>query len=168
VGIGEGICEPGLVIYKDDPTLRLAVVWNNNKPAHPASVWICYEQLGEKCRWHTSTGIGFGTTLKDLERRNGKPFHMTGFGFDLGGNIISFEGGKLARELTGLLLTLGPQNDEDGEYFPKVTQDETSTVQGDKIISSNDPVMQKLNPQVIYMRLDLDNTSFVDGIPCRP
>jgi hypothetical protein len=166
VGIGEGICQPGLVIYKDDPTRRLALVWNNNAPAHPAFVWICYEQSGAQCRWHTAGGIGFGTTLKELERRNGKPFEMTGFGWDYGGNIVSFKGGRLARELTGLLLTLEPRIDKGGEYSPKITQEEGLAVQGDKFISSSEPVMQKLNPYVMYMRLDLDETSFSDGVPC--
>jgi hypothetical protein len=165
VGIGEGVCRPGLVIYKDDPTRRLALVWNKEAPAHPAFVWICYEPEA-RCRWHTANGIGFGTTLKELELRNGKPFGMTGFGWDYGGNIISFEGGKLDRELKGLRLTLGPRIDKGGEYSPKITQEEALTLQGDKLISSSEPVMQKLNPYVMYMLLDFDETSFSDEVPC--
>src|SRR5690242_14753899 len=45
VQVGEGITEPGLVIYKDDPTRRLAVVWNDEKPAHPATIFICYGEV---------------------------------------------------------------------------------------------------------------------------
>jgi hypothetical protein len=167
VGIGEGICQPGLVIYKDDPTRRLAVVWNKKAPAHPAFVWICYGQSEAPCRWHTANGIGFGTTLKELERHNDKPFEMTGFGWDYGGNITSFKGGKLAHELTGLHLTMEPRILKGGEYYPEITQKEGLDVAGDKVISSSDPVMQKLNPYVMNMRLDFDETSFSDGVPCQ-
>src|SRR6266478_2209381 len=74
VQIGEGMTEPGLVIYKHDPTRRLAVVWNDDKPAHPATIFICYGEVDTPCRWHTASGIANGVTLKDIERRNGRPF----------------------------------------------------------------------------------------------
>jgi hypothetical protein len=74
VDIGEGMTEPGLIIYNDDPTRRLAVLWNGERLAHPATVLICYGPLDVACRWRTESGIGFGTTLKQLEVRNGKPF----------------------------------------------------------------------------------------------
>src|SRR4051812_24964743 len=73
VNIGEGMTEPGLVIYKVDPARRLAVLWNDDSPPHPASIIICYGEVDRPCRWHTATGIASGVSLKELERRNGKP-----------------------------------------------------------------------------------------------
>jgi len=159
VAIGEGMTEPGLVIYKNDPARRLAVIWNDEKPAHPATVFICYDALepAPPCRWHTAGGIGMGTPLKELERRNGGPFEMTGWGFDLGGNIVSFGGGNLERELRGtgaLGLTLYPRTNQQGEYVPKIADEEFNAVQGDQILKSSDPILQKLNPRVIGMSLD--------------
>lgn len=159
VDIGEGMTEPGLVIYKDDPARRLAVLWNDDNPAHPATIFICYGAVAPAppCRWHTANGIGAATTLRDLERRNDKPFEMTGWGFDLGGNIVSFNGGKLEKELRSfgaLALTLYPQTNKEGEYVPKVTEKEFNAVQGDKILTSSDAVLQKLDPRVVGMSLE--------------
>jgi len=95
--------------------------------------------------------------LKELERRNGGPFEMTGWGFDNGGNITSYKNGSLEKELRGsgiLWLTLYPQTDKQGQFVPKVTEEEYNAVQGDKFLQSSHPVFQKLNPRVAAMRLD--------------
>ena len=157
VDVGEGMTEPGLVIYKGDPSRTLAVVWGDDQPAHPATIFICYGGTGKRCRWHTASGIGIGTTLRDLERRNGKPFEMVVWGSDVGGNVTSFDGGKLERELKsyGVLgLTLVPRMYSQGEYIPKLTPEESEAVLGEKFVSSSNPVLQKLNPYVGSMSLD--------------
>lgn len=157
VDVGEGMVEPGLVIYKDDPTRRLEVVWNDEKPAHPATIFICRAENRQACRWHTASGIGMGTRLQELERRNGKPFEMVVWGSDVGGNVVSFDGGKLERELKAfgaLRLTLVPRLDRDGGYLPKLTREEFDSVQGEKFVQSSNPVLQKLNPSVGWMTLE--------------
>jgi hypothetical protein len=156
VDVGEGMMEPGLIVYPDDPMRRLAVVWNSEKPAHPASIFICYNSGAPVCRWRTSTGIGTGTTLHDLEQRNGGAFEMVVWGSDVGGNVVSYLGGKLERELRGygaLALNLSPRRDEAG-YLPRLTESEALSVNGEKIVSSRDPVLQKLNPSVAVMSLE--------------
>ncbi len=159
--MGEGMTEPGLVIYKDDPTRRLAVVWGDDKPAHPAIIFICYNEINPPCRWHTASGIRRGTTLKELERRNGGPFEMVVWGSDVGGNVVSYRGGKLERELRAygaLALNLSPRMDSQGEYIPKLSQAEFEAVEGEKFVVSSDPVLQKLNPYVVGMTLDFPRT----------
>jgi hypothetical protein len=156
VEIGEGFTEPGLKIYKDDPARALAVLWNNDTPPHPKTVLICQDVLDGRCRWRTADDIGKRTTLSDLERRNGRPFVLTGWGWDYGGGVLSWEGGKLQAALRrrgGLMLTLCPRTNKDGEYVPAVTADEVTAVSGDKEISSSFPVMQKLDPYVCGMSL---------------
>jgi len=157
VDVGEGMTEPGLIIYNDDPTRRLAVVWDNVKPAHPSAVFICYGELCKPCRWHTASGIGQGTTLEELERRNGKAFEMVVWGSDVGGNVTSFEEGKLEQELESagrLLLTLTPRFNEAGQYVPKLTEAESAGLDGKDIVSSSLAALQKLNPYVAGMTLD--------------
>lgn len=157
IEVGEGMTEPGLVIYRDDPARRLAVVWGSGKPAHPGTIFICYGEVDGVCRWRTGSGIGVGTTLQELERRNGRPFQMTGWGWDLGGTVVSWEGGNLEKELKGvgaLVLYLAPRRKAQGEYLPKVTDEEIAAVQGDRSIRSNHPVLRKLNPHVAAMRLE--------------
>lgn len=163
VQIGEGMTEPGLVIYKDDPTRRLAVVWNDDRPAaHPASIFICYAEVDTPCRWHTESGIASGITLKELERRNGRPFQMVGWGSDVGGNVVSYEGGKLEQELKpvgALGLTLAPRFDKNGDYIPKVTAQEFEAVQGEKFLLSSHAALQKLDPHVTAMSLEFPRES---------
>ena len=143
--MGEGFEEPGVVLYPDDPSRRLEVVWRGSPPA-PAFVWIC---RGGKvpCRWRTAAGVSMGTTLKELERLNGKPFEMLGSGFDGSGLVSSFGDGKLASYDHGLRLMLGLRIDG-------LTGQEADAVTGDRVISSSHPVLQKLNPRVGSMRLD--------------
>ncbi|MCU1238612.1 MAG: hypothetical protein JWP63_6579 [Candidatus Solibacter sp.] len=155
VDTGQGMMEPGLVLYPDDPARRLEIVWTDETPAHPATIFICPGAIEVACRWRTATGVGFGTTLKDLERRNGKPFEMVIWGSDVGGNVTSFRGGTLERELQSraLFLTLDPALDKEGGYVPKLSDQEKLAVQGEKFVLSSDPVLQKLNPHVDGMRL---------------
>ncbi len=144
VYMGEGFEEPGVVLYPDDPARRLEVVWRGSPPA-PAVVWICRGKV--PCRWRTTAGVSMGTTLKELERLNGKPFGMLGSGFDGSGLVSSFGDGKLASYDHGLILYLLLRTDG-------LTREEIALISGDRVISSSQPVLQKLNPRVGVMRLD--------------
>ena len=143
--MGEGFEEPGVVLYPDDPSRRLEVVWRGSPPA-PAFVWIC---RGGKvpCRWRTAAGVSMGTTLKELERLNWKPFKMSGCCFDYAGSVVSFEDGKLASYDQGLRLFLNLRTDG-------LSREEIAPISGDRVISSSHPVLQKLNPRIGVMRLD--------------
>jgi len=159
VDLGEGFFQPGLVIYKDDPSRRLEIVWNLDVPAHPWYVFICRIDLTAPppCRWRTADGVGMGTTLKELERLNGKPFRMLIWGSDGGGNVASFDGGALAsfdfdREPWNsdrLILRLEPRTDAKGYDLPKLSDEEKAEVfAGEKTVGSSHPVLQKINPYV--------------------
>ncbi len=146
IDVGEGVTEPGTDIYEKTPEKRLAVLWAD--PAtrkHPSKVIICYQLLQGECAWRTSDGIGMNTSLKDLERRNGRPFKLMGFGWDLSGTVSSWEGGSLAALIKGgLILRLGP--DDAG-----TASEEYRTVLGEGEFLSSLPAMQKLNPKVYAM-----------------
>ncbi len=146
--MGEGFEEPGVTLYPDDPARRLEVVWRGDPPT-PASVWFCWylapRQSG--CRWRTAAGVSMGTTLKELERLNGKPFKVLGSGFDGSGLVSSFGDGKLASYDQRLRLYLGLMT-------AGLTRQEAAAVTGDRVISSSHPVLQKLNPRIGVMRLD--------------
>src|SRR5262245_46116766 len=47
-----GEFQPSSVIYDDDPTRRLVILWNDEKPAHPRVVLICFVPMEAPCRWH--------------------------------------------------------------------------------------------------------------------
>lgn len=148
IGVGEGVDEPGLVLYPSNSSRRLEITWNNSQPPHPAMVFVCRSITVTPCQWRTARGIGIGTTLRELEKLNGGPFEIVGWGSDVGGNLTSFQGGRLEKELAGLSLTLVPRIDGEGNYLPRLNHGEFSEVQGEKFMPSSHPVMQKLNPYV--------------------
>jgi len=88
----EGEMVRGVVLFPDDPSRRaylhfadaenlrgLALV----RIVDPASTWT----LGDD--------VHMGTTLAELVARNGAPIDFSGFGWDYGGAIGGFHGGKL-------------------------------------------------------------------------
>jgi hypothetical protein len=60
-------------------------------------VMVCYQLEAAPCRWQTESGVSLGTNLQQLEMLNGRAFQIEPWGYDLGGNISSWRGGKLAR-----------------------------------------------------------------------
>lgn len=42
---------------------------------------------GRRSSWKTISGIRIGTTVKELEELNTRPFVLAGFGFDVGGTV---------------------------------------------------------------------------------
>jgi hypothetical protein len=153
IDIGEGFTQPGLIIHKNDPARRLGVTFNSDTPPHPAIVFICYQEFQTPCRWRTRSGVHWGMSLKDLERLNGAPFQITGSGTDVSGNVVSWNGGRLERELASrgrLVVNLNVN----GPLDPNLTTTEYEAITGDRILPSSHPVLQKLNPRVIGMYLE--------------
>jgi hypothetical protein len=143
VDVSEEETEAGTVVFPKDPQRSIEIRWKDpDKKTLPAFVQI----EGDTSRWKTVHNISLGTTLKELERLNGRPFHLAGFGWDYSGTVSSWNKGSLAAELDGehghLLLRLGPPADT------HVPEEEQSQVLGDSDFSSDHPVMQKLNPKV--------------------
>ena len=110
---------------------------------------------GEKTLWHTEQGITLGTRLKELERLNGRPFTLTGFDWDYGGTVTNWNGGKLAEQIPDMILRLTPDYDETDT---QLTEAEAHAVLGDQEITSDNPIVQRLNPAVrIMLKSFLEN-----------
>lgn len=136
-------CEPGTVIYRDDPSKTIKITWKDkNRRQFPGLIIISGQK---KSLWRTTQGISIGTTLKELERINGRPFVLAGWGWDYGGYVRSWEQGKLEKEFNrngdvALLL-----------YQPEgkiVSEKEYESVMGSIGFPSENKVMQQLNPIV--------------------
>jgi hypothetical protein len=149
IDIGEGVTEPGTDIYETMPGKRLAVLWKDLATRKtPAKVIICYQWTQGDCMWRTSNGIGINSSLKDLERLNGRPFNLLGFGWDLAGTVFSWDSGNLASLIKGgLILRLTP-----GEAG--TSSEEYQTVLGEGQFLSSLPAMQKLNPTAYQMEME--------------
>lgn len=147
----EGEEFPGVMIYPDAPSRRLAIMWGEGDAAgHPGHIDICYRQEeGGACQWKTAQGITLGTSLMQLERLNGHLFHLAGFGWDYGGAVLSLDGGRLEPlRVAGLSLQLDP---DPATLAKPDMQKAYRQVQGDHSFSSGHPAMRSLNPRVCSM-----------------
>ncbi len=144
VYVGEGFSEYGTLLFPDDSARRLAIVWTDTAlRSHPEYVYVS----GTLSTWRLYPGVGIGTDLKTLESLNGGPFQLAGFGWDYSGTTGSFNGGRLDtlwRGAAGLgsavLLRLDPATGG----LDSLTQQ----VEGDRMFSSGEPAMQRLNPRI--------------------
>jgi hypothetical protein len=144
VGMGDGSSRPGTVVYGDNPSEALAILWTDETRARPEQVQVCYGLKQGTCRWHTSSAIGMNTSLRDLESANGGPFILLGFERDFAGTVLSWEGGKLARDLEGtgrVVLRLSSPD------LSQLSAIEEAAVLADRV-RSDQPAMRKLNPEV--------------------
>jgi hypothetical protein len=143
VNVGEGELEPGTILYPNDPTKILHVIWKDSKTkTSPQRIQLD----GESSRWKTVFNITLGTTLKELEKINRRPFRLLGFGWDYSGTVISWSGGELGQccdSQKGTFIRLLPR-DLDGEPHARLGRQ----VSGDREFSSGHPAMQELNPRI--------------------
>lgn len=146
IQLGEGETTPGAVLYPGDSLRRAEIVWHDTvKRSRPARLIL----RGSQSRWQAGPGISLGTSLQELERLNGRPFTLAGFGWDYGGVIVDWGGGALDSSLAGIKLYLdpGPAQYESAPY---------SQVLGDRDYSSSLPAMQQLNPRVAQIFVDFE------------
>jgi hypothetical protein len=147
VYVGEGFSEPGAVVFPDSSSDRIEIVWSNGeKRAMPRFVRV----NSKSSNWKTTDLITIGSDLKSIERINGRPFRLFGFGWDYSGSVASWAGGRLEREETaGCRVRMAMRPPGGAEGWPAVWQQ----VLGDREFSSGHPAMKQLNPQVYQLVL---------------
>ncbi len=138
IWIGEGMFELGTVLYPDDPLRRLAVQWTDTA-ARARPEFVRLEDEGSTWRLHP--GVGLGTSLRQIEELNGGDFDMYGFGWDYGGTVAGWRGGRLG-ELWGdrVIVRLRPRAADRADLERQVL--------GDRIYQSSHPAMRELEPEV--------------------
>lgn len=90
----------------------------------------------KKTDWKTKEGITYGTTVKELEQYNDKPFVFWGFEWDYGGLLSSWRGGRLEKRKIIVALTYSN------------TVEEVLELLGDKELYSNLPLVQKADVHI--------------------
>ncbi|HUR94036.1 MAG TPA: hypothetical protein VMY76_05605 [Gemmatimonadales bacterium] len=146
IELGEGETAPGTVLFAKDTLRQLEVLWHDTVArARPARLAL----RGTKSAWRLPGGISLGTTLRELERRNGRAFLLAGFGWDYGGVIASWDNGTLDRELPGVKLYLDPGA---SRYETPAYRE----VLGDRDYRSSLPAMQSLDPRVYQIYIDFE------------
>ena len=88
------------VIYPKDPTHRLEVVWTDHTArTKPSSIRVVNKSV-----WVMDNGLKVGSTIAEVEALNGKPFRLYGFGWEMGGVLLDWLDGKLAKLPDGCSL----------------------------------------------------------------
>lgn len=144
--VGEGFSEPGFLVCGGQPGKTLEVI---PLDVEGQKTLMVYLRDAEKSLYHTREGVTLGTTLKELEQLNGRPFELSGFSWDYGGTVTSWKGGKLETALKGIMVRFA----EPAEGV--VTDQERDTIMGDAPHMSSLPAMQKANPRVGSLGVDL-------------
>jgi hypothetical protein len=148
----------GTTLYKDTSD-EVRIIYTDEKRTVPETVLISPKLLDDEgfpiknlppTHWVTTDGLRIGTTLTELESRNGKPFKLWGFAWDYGGQVSNWQGGKLARspEKTVLSITLGPPASRTPAQEKAYNQ-----LMGDSEFLSSNKGMNALNPTVQRMQV---------------
>lgn len=101
-------------------------------------------------RWSSEMGVKIGTTTDELEKLNGKPFVFSGFGWDYGGGIMDWKGGKLGIEGIGIALT-------EDLAVNEIPEKEYEQILGDQDVRSDHPVVKKVQPKVYRITVYNEN-----------
>jgi hypothetical protein len=128
----EGESTPGTIVFPKDPKRKLEITWTSKKRIGVVSM------DGTSSVYKTAEGITLGTTLQRLEELNGKPFKFSGVGWDYGGLIQSWEGGKLDKGLKNIWPRLSVLTGT-----PEPTQADFDAVSGDRTVWSNEAAQKK-------------------------
>jgi hypothetical protein len=148
IELDEGMTQKATLVFRNDPSKTLAISWTADR--HPKQVFVCWGRRRGACQWSLANGIKVGTKLDELETRNGGPLTISGFGYNYGGNVLSWKGGKLASLDCGgrVVLTLDGERDR-GDLRVELSSEERHSISGDRPIVSTVPAMRKVNPSVV-------------------
>jgi hypothetical protein len=140
----ESMMAEGVVLFPDNPRRTAYVYWDQeNNPKTPAFIRIISgDTPSAGADWKTDSGFGIGTPITELEKLNGKPFDIYGFGWDYGGAVTDWKGGNLAGKGIHLYFTIG-----ESDNFDKIS--------GEKVLSSNDPELLKAMPRVATLEFHI-------------
>lgn len=93
---------------------QITVYWDDSA-YHKTIVYL--ENYSENSPYRTATGLKIGSTLKQLLDINGQKITFSGFDWDYGGSIQSYNNGSLEKAGVGFQLGLGsyPDNSLSGD-----------------------------------------------------
>jgi hypothetical protein len=144
VQIGEGDTAPGSILFSDDSTRRLEIIWGDTVARrHPARIIL----RGDRSQWTLARGVTLGMPLRDIERLNTGPFRLAGFSGDYGGVVIDWDAGRLKGALDGATVYFTPERSQ--EELPAYAE-----VVGDREFASSLGAMQTLNPRISQIFID--------------
>jgi hypothetical protein len=145
-GEGEQGGQPSAEIFMMNPAKRIALLLDGKKTIRAMAIH------GDRSMWHTREGITLGTYLSALEKLNGKAFRFRSFEGEHGGEITDWCQGKLAGALPRVKITFASPMHARG--YNRLSGEEKSQIEEQRVYSSSDPVARKLDPVVETIELD--------------
>lgn len=154
IDVGEGEFEPGTVLFAGRPEWRLEILWQDAANRRRPSAVMARRWDGKTTsRWRTPRGVTLGLRLRAVERLNGRPFTLSGFGWDYGGGAEDWAGGRLSSDQPdGCHLALR-FSEGDAASRPEMLA-LSRQVLGDRAYPSSHAAMQAIDPTVVEVRLE--------------
>lgn len=143
---GEGVFETTKLFGNTDK--EVDIYWQDGHQYQQIQDVVVRGRLDDNAKlkntspWISKKGLRIGMKLSEVIALNGKTFTITGIGWDLGGNVVSWEGGKLANKNVNVRF-----NDY-SDNMGGLTEKEYSSISGDREFDTKHPSIQKLNPTV--------------------
>lgn len=149
VQVGEGfVCQGTKIDFPGGDSLELTWLDANSRTSLDRVM-----VLGE--RWSTPEGLRLGSRLQDLEGLNDRSFMLSGFGWDYGGTVGTWNGGTL-ENLGGdgppwVIVRLSP----DRAAYYRIGRRDAAAVTGESAYTSSaHRAMQALSPRVAQIIVD--------------
>ena len=126
------------ILYPNEPKRRLEVIWNNDAARTDLSLVV----INGQSQWVAPKGLKLGTPLAALEKANGRPFKISGFGADGTASVTGWEGGALTALPGGCKVGVRLAADS------RAPADARGAAAGDKELLSNDASLRAIKPAV--------------------
>jgi hypothetical protein len=126
------------VLYPNEPKRRLEVIWNNEASRTDMSLIV----INGQSQWVAPKGLKLGIPLVALEKINGRPFKLSGFGADGSASVLGWEGGALTALPGG--CKVGIRLAADGN----VPADARGAVAGEKQLLSSNASLRAVKPAI--------------------
>ena len=126
------------ILFPNDPRRRLEVLWNNDAARSDTSVI----SINGKSQWGAPKGLKLGLALAALEKANGRPFKLSGFGKDGAASVTGWENGALSTLPGGCKVGVRLMADS------KSPEGARGAVAGDTELLSNDARLRAVKPTV--------------------
>ena len=135
------------VLFPKDRAKRLIVFWKDETARKGISSLILRTAPGAEPTGWSIAGLTLKSTLADVEAANGKPFTLSGFGWDYGGFVTRWEGGRLQSAEKGCTIQVR------FEPGPGAAEAALAKVSGDGSFSSALPAMRAVKPRIVDLSL---------------
>jgi hypothetical protein len=147
----EGMEIPVSILFASEERRRAVVRWFEGPVASRPISGVYADALDPA--WATPGGLKQGADLAAVEAANGRPFTISGFGWDYGGGVIDWKGGALDAGAPACIVQVRFQHGQD------VPEDALTSVSGDAGFASDLPAMRAVGPLASEIALGFPHPS---------